>query len=249
MQITLKNYFLGASSRVDQFTFADSEALTNFVVGTNADDVVVGTSANDGLSGGLGADSVSGGEGDDVYFVDSSTDTVSEKQNEGSDTVVSSVDFSLSANVERLIFQQHSKDVIGFGNGSDNSIIGSDGDNRLYGLEGNDSLEGGRGDDFLDGGAGNDTVSYASALLGVLINLKITAGQDTKWAGTDTLINIENIIGSNGDDILIGNTGDNVFNGGYGNDSMNGGLGNDLLIGGLGLDSFAFNTSLGQSNT
>jgi Ca2+-binding RTX toxin-like protein len=53
---------------------------------------------------------------------------------------------------------------------------------------------------------------------------------------TDTLISIENLIGSSGSDTITGSNRDNVLEGGYGNDSLIGGLGNDTLVGGDGSD-------------
>ncbi len=59
----------------------------------------------------------------------------------------------------------------------------------------------------------------------------------------DKLFGIENVIGSDGDDVLTGDAknnvleggnGDDILNGGAGNDILNGGFGNDLLIGGAG---------------
>ena len=56
--------------------------------------------------------------------------------------------------------------------------------------------------------------------------------------GDDTLISIENIVGSAYDDILTGNAGVNIINGRGGSDRLDGGQGNDILTGGLGSDLF-----------
>ena len=70
--------------------------------------------------------------------------------------------------------------------------------------------------------------------------MTVTLGQvaTQTGAGIDTLVSIENLIGSNYNDTLIGDTGANVINGGLGNDTLIGGLGNDTLIGGAGSDTF-----------
>jgi Ca2+-binding RTX toxin-like protein len=128
------------------------------------------------------------------------------------------------------------------------TLTGNTGNNALYGLGGNDTLDGGAGNDRLDGGAGTDTASYASASAGVLVNLALSTVQNTRGAGIDTLLNIENLRGSSYSDTLLGNTGANTLLSGAGNDLLAGGLGNDTLIGGSGQDTFAFNSTLGAGN-
>ena len=46
-----------------------------------------------------------GGAGNDVYFVDNVGDLVIENVNEGTDAVFSTVDYTLTANVENLVLQ------------------------------------------------------------------------------------------------------------------------------------------------
>jgi Ca2+-binding RTX toxin-like protein len=61
-------------------------------------------------------------------------------------------------------------------------------------------------------------------------------------SGTDTLLSIENLTGSNYNDILIGSGAANALSGGSGADSLTGGAGADKLTGGLGADRFIFTT-------
>jgi Ca2+-binding RTX toxin-like protein len=68
----------------------------------------------------------------------------------------------------------------------------------------------------INGLGGIDTVSYVSAISGVNVSLCITGPQATVGSGIDTLISIENITGSNFDDILQGDSGNNALNGGGG---------------------------------
>jgi Ca2+-binding RTX toxin-like protein len=97
-------------------------------------------------------------------------------------------------------------------------------DFTINGGAGNDYLEGGAGLDILDGGADNDTVSYGVAAIGVIANLATgTATGD----GLDTLIGIENIIGSAFDDTLTGDLNNNILEGSLGINSLNGGAGSD----------------------
>ena len=120
----------------------------------------------------------------------------------------------------------------------DDIIVADGGNDQLNGGGGSDMLHGGSGDDTLDGGDGTSDVASYREDPGVTVDLTITSGQDTGGAGTDILLNIENLIGSlTGDDHLTGNLGSNVFYGLGGNDTLDGAAGDDLLIGGLGKDT------------
>uniref|UniRef100_UPI0018FE1C21 beta strand repeat-containing protein n=2 Tax=Pseudomonas bohemica TaxID=2044872 RepID=UPI0018FE1C21 len=119
------------------------------------------------------------------------------------------------------------------GDGNDVLVAGA-GDNELFGDDGNDTLFSGPGNDLLDGGSGNNTADYSLATAGVTVSTAETGAQHTGGAGVDTLVNIQNLIGSNYDDHLTGDQGNNLLNGGLGNDVLNGGAGDDILIGGPG---------------
>ncbi|WP_409520955.1 Ig-like domain-containing protein, partial [Pseudomonas sp.] len=134
-----------------------------------------------------------------------------------------------------VLLANASDTVLDGGDGND-VLVGGAGNDTLYGGNGNDLLIGGLGNDLLDGGAGVDTASYASANGAVHVDLSLTGQQATGAAGLDTLIGIENLIGSDYNDTLIGNAGDNVLSGGLGNDVLMGGDGNDIIIGGPGND-------------
>ncbi|WP_208348979.1 calcium-binding protein [Pseudaestuariivita rosea] len=126
-----------------------------------------------------------------------------------------------------------------------NSFVGLNTSDRVSALGGDDSISLGAGDDFveggagadtLDGGAGVDTAIYASAGFRVHVSLKSGTGMIADAYG-DVLIGIENVIGSNFDDILEGSDAvNNVLSGGAGNDHLRGGISNDTLIGGAGDD-------------
>jgi Ca2+-binding RTX toxin-like protein len=122
------------------------------------------------------------------------------------------------------------------GFGGDDVISGGDGDDILIGDSGNDTLKGGPGNDKLDGGAGSDWADYRDAPGGVTVNLAITQAQDTKSAGIDTLISIENLWGSAYADTLTGDSGANTISGGAGDDVIRGGGGADTLMGDDGND-------------
>jgi len=120
------------------------------------------------------------------------------------------------------------RDVVTGGDGNDFITTGS-GNDSLAGGNGNDILEGSVGDDQIDGGAGTDTASYAGAAQGVSVNLAFTAAQATGGAGTDTLVAIESIIGSNFDDVLTGSSAANILTGLAGNDRYVVGAG-DVIV-------------------
>ena len=123
------------------------------------------------------------------------------------------------------------------GGNLDDVLRGQGGNDHLFGHDGNDLLDGGPGNDILDGGPGTDTATYAAALSGVTVSLAVTAPQATGGAGTDTLIAVENLIGSKYADILTGDGADNVLTGGGGVDTLVGGGGADRLIGGAAHDN------------
>ncbi len=145
------------------------------------------------------------------------------------------------------------------------TLKGGAGNDTLTGAAGNDTLNGGAGNDHMDGGAaGSDTASYADATAAVKVNLASATAQNTGGSGTDTLLNFENLDGSNFNDKLSGNAGANTLNGlggndglngaagndilsgGAGNDRLIGGAGNDSLDGGIGIDSFVFDKAFGK---
>jgi Ca2+-binding RTX toxin-like protein len=117
------------------------------------------------------------------------------------------------------------------GTTGDDDLLGTTGDDSIYGLEGDDWLEGDLGDDYLDGGASKygDTAVYLSATSAVVVDL--SSGTATGGAGTDTLIGIENVEGSNFADTLTGDANTNSLWGGAGNDTLIGGDGSDALGG------------------
>jgi Ca2+-binding RTX toxin-like protein len=122
------------------------------------------------------------------------------------------------------------------GNDGYDSLYGYDGDDILYGDADDDILIGGAGNDILDGGAGTDTVDYSAETADVYVNMM--GGSAIDGAGdTDTLTDIENVIGTAYGDYLRGNNNANILYGEDGDDSLRGEGGNDTLYGGIGDDS------------
>lgn len=124
-------------------------------------------------------------------------------------------------------------DVFEGSRGNDDIRTGA-GDDTLHGGAGRDTLFGGEGSDLLDGGNGRDTANFSDLDRGGEINL--STGLATFGDDVDTLVSIEDAIGTAFADQMIGTIGDNLLSGGAGNDAIYGGRGNDHLYGENGHD-------------
>lgn len=133
------------------------------------------------------------------------------------------------------LFGQGDNDVLDGGSGVDR-LHGGSGEDHLCGSSGADKLIGGSGADVLDGGKNADTGSYNSSDEAVIVNLSTGLGDGGDATG-DTLISIENLIGSQNGDTFIGNKSNNCLEGRDGDDILSGQNGKDKIIGGVGSDS------------
>ena len=218
-------------------------AANNIIIGNSGNNKLTGLAGNDTLNGGLGTDTLIGGLGNDIYVVDSITDTITENPGEGTDTIQSSVTFSLAtlSNIENLTLTGTTA-INGTGNNGNNVITGNTSNNILDGSLGNDTLNGGLGTDTLIGGVGNDIYVVDSTTDTITENPG--EGTDTIQSSVTfslaTLSNIENLTltgttaingtGNNGNNVITGNTANNILDGGLGNDTLVGGTGNDTYL-------------------
>jgi Ca2+-binding RTX toxin-like protein len=236
------------------------------------------TAGNDVLYGAPTNLDMRGGDGNDTYYVNSANQHATEYYHDGHgglDTVISTVDFTIGANIENLTLSGTASingtgntiDNIITGNAGDNVLTGGGGNDKLYGGDGNDTLIGASGNDLLDGGNGNDTLignGGADAMTG-------GDGNDTYYidnasqsvveyyhgglGGIDTVYssisyklpdNVENLHLTGSANInATGNAAVNIIYGNIGNNIINGGAGNDSLWGGGGSDTFVIDRASG----
>jgi trimeric autotransporter adhesin len=159
---TQTNALVALEANVENLVMLGTDDLQ--AKGNGLANIMTGNSGNNALDGGGGADKLIGGKGDDIYFVDLSTDVITELAGEGTDQVFVQFvptgpgGYVLGATLEILRFslQPGVANLNGTGNALDNGMEGNDLANRLDGGTGNDLLVGGGGGDILIGGAGND---------------------------------------------------------------------------------------------
>lgn len=185
-------------------------AYADTLTGNVDDNILEGGMGGDRLDGGLGMDTASYEHSSAGVVVDLNLTVQRGGEAEG-DVLVG---------IERLR-----------GSAFGDTLSGNDGNNLLTGLD---------GADYLVGGGGSDTVDYCESTTGVDVDLFRAGGQVGGHAHGDTLVGIENIVGSSHDDVLLGNGEANILHGGDGNDTLFSSGGADTCIGGDGFDTAAF---------
>jgi len=125
--------------------------------GGTGNDSLIGGDGNDTLDGGSSTDTLNGGLGNDTYIITEATDIIIEAANSGTDSVRSSISYTLIANLENLTLTGTSG-INGTGNTLSNFLFGNSANNTLNGRAGNDTLDGNLGNDILNGEDGNDSL-------------------------------------------------------------------------------------------
>jgi len=227
--------------------------------GSGGSDILKGGAGNDFLDGGAGADKLAGGNGNDIYVVDSISDTVTEEAAAGSDLVRASVTYTLGNNIENLELTG-TGDLAGTGNELNNRLTGNTGSNILNGKAGTDSMDGGEGSDVYliavaadhgaaeiadSGTGGSDEVRFSATTVSTLKLYAGDTGIERAVIGTGTKLSATTTgsIGLNIDasDLanaisIIGNSGANTLTGTAYGDVINAGGGADNINAGGGDD-------------
>lgn len=247
---TDEDFTLG--DNVEKLILRDNTDISG--TGNALKNTITGNDGDNRIDGGAGADTMIGGLGADTYVVDHAADVIVEGLDAANvyDMVETTLAaYTLGQNVEDLRYAGTAA-FAGTGNAANNYIHGAGGNDKLTGNAGNDGLIGnggndillgGTGSDLLRGGAGNDTLdggaiagndlnraSYVDATAGVNVNLATGRASDG-LKGTDTLVNINGVQGSDHDDTITGSTAlvAESFDLRGGNDSVDGGAITDTL--------------------
>lgn len=197
-----------------------------------------------------------GGPEDNIYIVNNRDDRIQEEPDQGTDTVIASVDFTLPENVENLILT--GKASSGTGNTLSNILTANDQGNWLNGAEGADTLIGGKGNDLLWGGLGADAMRGGAGDDIYFVDDPGDQVLETNDAGFDIVIasvdhslsdNVENLSwlddgsvhgvtfsGNALNNTIVGSPYDDVLFGGDGDDTLSGSEGDDLVYGNAGDD-------------
>jgi hypothetical protein len=220
------------------------DAMDNILDGGAGDDIIGGGAGADTLIGGPGADALDGrtnpvGMPDFASYVNSpAAVTIDLGANTASGGDAAGDSF---AGIGGLNGSPFDDSLMGDANA--NTLLGNAGADRIDGGDGDDLIEGGAGADALEGGIGNDTASYRNApapITEIVVDLIAGVGAESDAEG-DTLNGIENVMGSDFNDLLIGNGNRNILMGFAGSDrlapSVTFGLaGNAAMSGGAGID-------------
>ena len=265
------DYVLSNSSWVEEL-YLSGEArngtgnnIDNVIRGNGYDNVLIGNKGDDVLNGLDGDDTLVGGLGNDIYYVDSALDVVTEARGEGEDTVYASVNYALTNTswVDDLVLIEGSEARGAIGNDIFNTITGNTlnnflnglgGNDTLYGRDGNDTLIGGTGKDQMIGGAGDDIYyvdnkdDYAveangegNDIVRASVSYSLSNSQYVETLILDGRQDL-NARGNNIDNVIVGNTGNNVIEGRRGGDIMTGGGGDDTFVWTATNESFGSNT-------
>jgi Ca2+-binding RTX toxin-like protein len=247
------------------------DSSDNVFMGGAGDDTLIGRGGHDTLDGGAGNDTVDYSITPGAVTVDLSAGTASDDGNGSSDTLISIENVTGSAHSDHItgddgdnVIDGHGgNDTISGGGGNDRLIAGDGGStihggtgddvlvsgngyDQLYGDDGNDLIIAGTDDDLHGEGAGADTADYSTRSGAISIDLSaiVSGHASAHGSSNDYLFQIENLVGTNYDDVLTGGdfvtTGvtdvDNALSGGAGNDTISGLGGNDTISGGAGAD-------------
>ena len=254
-------------TNVETLSFDDGDIAVSHdgtglvLVGQSADNIevvgpvgvtVLGEAGDDHLMGGDGNDTIDGGEGSDNLDGGAGNDTVTFALEGGSGGIVLDLETGQATNTngapetilnfENVIASENNDTI--HGTEERNEINSLNGDDTIYARGGDDIIQVGLGDYLIDGGDGADTVDYSSINLDAHIDV-LTGLVSKSDTSSDILINIENIIGAQGDDVIIGDASNNWLSGAEGDDLIDGGDGFDTAVFHGDMDGYAIDFVLG----
>ena len=233
-------------------------ASDNSLDGGDGDDSIIGVAGNNTLRGGAGDDTLRSGSGADVIDGGDGADVVDYSGTKGAVTVdlrMQSVSGGYGASdtlvsIEGVIGGT-GNDILHGVNGA-SYLDGGGGNDTLYSHGSSSTLLGGDGNDFIsvtgegnviDGGEGPDTLSYAEATSGRVIDLQ-GGGTQSVVPNSDTILNIEYVLGSDFGDTIRGNSsGNDTLYCGDGNDSIIASAAANKIDGGQGTDTVDYSLS------
>ncbi|QHU99091.1 calcium-binding protein [Synechocystis sp. CACIAM 05] len=222
-------------------------ALDNIITGNNGDnklyglagkDTIYGMGGNDTLYGGLDSDSLYGDKGNDSVFGEAGNDTL--YGGEGSDTMDGGADtdtVDYGALVDSVPVAQT---ITLKGTGDLNLTVekGPLGTDKLLNIE----------KIIANAAAKNNTIDFSGANSGITINVDLSL-QSILISGASSppslvsVVNFDDVIGTDGNDTITGDDQDNLLKGGSGNDTIYGGNGKDTIYGDDGDDVIYGNNS------
>jgi Ca2+-binding RTX toxin-like protein len=230
------------------------EYSNDTISGLYGDDYLDGGELDDTIKGGLGDDTIKGGFGNDTINFEDAANDITVKLYDGSinysdvdngyidhngDGIVDSADITYLKKYGGTDTTKTINDKYGMATGEGTDYI-YDVEN-VVGSKNNDTIAGSKENNTLDGGDGIDTVTFmdneSDASIYVDLESKQAIGD-----GDDTLLNIENVIGSDKDDILFGDDKVNTIEGMEGDDTLAGREGDDVLDGGKHTGTFGQDT-------
>jgi Ca2+-binding RTX toxin-like protein len=195
-------------NNVENLVLTGSSAING--TGNALNNALTGNTAANTLNGSTGSDTMRGGAGNDTYVVDDAGDVVIENLNGGTDTVQSSVTYTLPTNVENLTLSG-SAAINGTGNALANTLTGNSAANVLAGGAGNDIYWVGAGDSVIENpGEGMDSIqsSVTYALDANVENLTLTGSAAINGTG-NVLANT--LTGNGAANVLTGGAGDDIY--------------------------------------
>ncbi|WP_281287258.1 calcium-binding protein, partial [Blastochloris sulfoviridis] len=132
MVVSSANYLLNAG--VEELRLLEGYDIHG--TGNSLNNWIIGNSRDNILDGVTGADLMVGAAGDDTYYVDNAGDVTEELAGEGTDTVQTTIDTVLAANVENMILLDFAKPEKGLVDGEPALVYGYPKANELDYMQG-----------------------------------------------------------------------------------------------------------------